>query len=210
LVVEDYATAAANARAARIDGVELHCASGYLPMQFLSSNSNRRHDRYGGSAVNRVRFVVETLEALAAAIGPGRVGLRICPGVTLNDMADADPAETYATLLQAIDGLGLAYVHVINLPLGDIDALTLVHANWSGPIIANNGLKGDTAQALLGAGQADAASFGRAFISNPDLVARVRNGAPLARQDRATFYTGHGNDRHGYTDYPAYRDAEEK
>jgi len=115
-VIADYVHAARCAIEAGMDGVELHCASGYLPMQFLSSNSNQRTDQYGGSAENRVRFVVETLAALSEAIGADRVGFRICPGVTLNGMADANPAETYETLLKAVDGTGLAYLHLIDLP----------------------------------------------------------------------------------------------
>ncbi len=201
-VIEDYVSAARNAMAAGMDGVELHCASGYLPMQFLSSNSNRRADRYGGGVENRIRFVVETLEALAVAIGPGRVGFRICPGVTFNGMADADPAETYAALLRAVDGLGLAYVHLIHIPNQGFDALDLVRAHWSGAVIENNGLTLDKARAVLVEGKADAVSFGYAFIANPDLVDRFRSGAPLAKADRATFYTGQGDDRRGYTDYP--------
>jgi N-ethylmaleimide reductase len=184
--------------------VELHCASGYLPMQFLSSNSNQRTDRYGGSAENRVRFVVETLEALAAEIGPGRVGFRICPGITLNGMADADPVETYSTLLRAVDGLGLAYVHLIHIPLGEADALEVVRANWSGAIIENNSLTLERAREILATGKATAVSFGRSFISNPDLVERFRTNAPLAAPERATFYTGQGDDRRGYTDYPVF------
>ncbi|KPF92919.1 1,2-oxophytodienoate reductase [Novosphingobium sp. AAP83] len=201
-VIAEYATAARNARQAGIDGVELHCASGYLPMQFLSSNSNQRSDAYGGTVENRVRFVVEVLAAMAEAIGPGRVGLRICPGVTFNGMNDADPAETYATLLRAIDGMGLAYCHLIHIPNQGFDALDLVRANWSGPVIENCGLTLDKAQTLIADGKADAAAFGYGFIGNPDLVERFRNGTPLAKADRTTFYTGHGDDARGYTDYP--------
>ncbi len=201
-VVAQYVAAARNARAAGVDAVELHCASGYLPMQFLSSNSNQRSDAYGGSAENRVRFVVETLTALAAAIGAGRVGLRICPGVTLNGMADADPAETYTTLLRAIDGLGLAYCHLIHIPNAGFDALNLVRANWSGPVIENCGLTFDKAQSVIAEGKADAVSFGYAYIANPDLVDRFRNGIPLTKADRTTLYTGMGDDARGYTDYP--------
>ncbi len=201
-VIAEYAEAARNARRAGIDGVELHCASGYLPMQFLSSNSNLRDDCYGGSVENRVRFVAETLAALAEAIGPGRVGFRICPGVTMNGMADADPAETYAALLRAVDNMGLAYVHLIHIPNQGFDALDLVRANWSGPVIENCGLTLEKAQAVLQSGKAEAVSFGYAYIANPDLVDRFRSGAPLARADKATFYTGHGDDRRGYTDYP--------
>ena len=205
MVAEQHAQAARNARAAGIDAVELHCASGYLPMQFLSSNSNHRTDQYGGSAENRVRFVVETLKALAEAIGPGHVGFRICPGIGLNGMADADPAETYATLLQAVDGLGLAYVHLIHIPNEGFDSLELVHANWNGPVIENNGLNLDKAKAVLADSKADAVSFGYAFIGNPDLVARFRDGAPLAKADRKGFYTGEGDDARGYTDYPTHK-----
>jgi N-ethylmaleimide reductase len=201
-VIQDYVAAARNARRAGLDGIELHCASGYLPMQFLSSNSNLRTDRYGGTVENRIRFVVETLEALAAAIGPGRVGFRICPGVRFNGMADADPHETYAALLRAVDSVGLAYVHLMHIPLDGQDALDLVRANWSGPIIENGGMTLDKARALLAAGKADAVSFGYGFIGNPDLVERLRQGAPLSRADRTTFYTGQGDDRRGYTDYP--------
>lgn len=206
-LVGEYAAAAANARRAGLDGVELHCASGYLPMQFLSSNSNQRTDRYGGPAANRIRFVVETLEALGGAIGPGRVGLRICPGITLNGMDDADPAETHAALLTAVDGLGLAYVHLIHIPLDGFDTLDLVRFNWSGQVIVNNNLSLDSARALLAAGKADAVSFGRHFVANPDLVSRFRQGLALARQDRETLYTGKGDDRRGYTDYPVAPDA---
>lgn len=202
-VIADYVAAARNAREAGIDAVELHCASGYLPMQFLSSNSNQRTDAYGGSAENRIRFVVETLEALAAAIGPDRVGLRICPGVTFNGMADADPAETYTALLRAIDGLGLAYCHLIHTPNKGFDSLELVRANWSGPVIENCALTLEKAQAVIAEGKAEAVSFGYAYIANPDLVERFRAGAPLAKGDRDTFYTGHGDDARGYTDYPS-------
>ncbi len=202
-VVAEYAAAARNARRAGIDGVELHCASGYLPMQFLSSNSNQRSDQYGGSAQNRIRFVVEVLAAMAKAIGPGRVGFRICPGITMNGMADADPAETYATLLGAVNGMGLAYVHLIHVPNKDFDPLELVRANWTGAVIENCGLTQEKAEQLLVGGKADAVSFGYAFIANPDLVNRFQNDLPLARADRNTFYTGHGDDRLGYIDYPA-------
>lgn len=201
-VIAHYAQAARNARNAGMDGVELHCASGYLPMQFLSSNTNQRTDRYGGDAAGRVRFVVECLEAMADVIGADRVGFRICPGVRFNGMADAHPADTYATLLQAAQPLGLAYLHLIHVPNEGFDALDLVHANWSGPVITNNGLTADAAAAMIAAGRCDAASFGYGFIGNPDFVDRIRRGLPLAKANRATFYTGNCDDRVGYTDYP--------
>jgi N-ethylmaleimide reductase len=201
-VIAEYVTAAKNARRAGMDGVELHCSSGYLPMQFLLSNTNQRTDRYGGPAENRVRFVVEVLEAVAAAIGPGRVGFRICPGVKFNGMDDADPVETYATLLNAVDGLGLAYCHLIHVPNDGFDSLDLVRANWSGAVIENAGLTLEKARAVLAEGKAEAVSFGYLFIGNPDLVERFRAGAPLAKANRASFYTGEGDDRRGYIDYP--------
>ncbi|EQB14223.1 12-oxophytodienoate reductase [Sphingobium quisquiliarum P25] len=203
-VIAEYAAAARNAIAAGMDGVELHCASGYLPMQFLSTNSNQRTDRYGGPVENRIRFVVETLQALAETVGPGRVGFRICPGVRFNGMDDADPHETYAALLRAVDGMGLAYCHLIHIPLEGQDALDLVNVNWSGAVIENAGLTLDKAKAVLAEGKAQAVSFGYLYIANPDLAERFRSGAPLAKAAREYFYTGMGDDRRGYTDYPAH------
>jgi N-ethylmaleimide reductase len=200
-VIAEYAAAAANARAADLDGVELHCTSGYLPMQFLSTGSNKRRDRYGGSTPNRIRFVVETLEAMAHAIGADRIGFRIFPGNPYNDMHDEDPADTYTALIDALAGLGLAYMHLVHYPTPELDALALLRPRWPGAIIANNALKLDTAKALLATGKVEAVSFGRPFISNPDLVERFRSGAPLALQDRDTFYTG---EERGYTDYPRW------
>lgn len=195
-VIGDYAVAAANAREAGFDGVELHCASGYLPNQFLNPNSNRRDDDYGGSPENRIRFAIEALGAMADAIGAGRVGFRISPGNPYNDMADDDPAATFIPLLGAADRLGLAYVHLVDVA-GSLD---WVRAHWSGNLIANNGLKPASAAALLDDGRAQAVSFGRPFISNPDLVERLRRGADLARVDRDHIYTGEAK---GYIDYPA-------
>jgi len=200
-VIAEYAAAAANARAAGLDGVELHCTSGYLPMQFLSTGSNKRSDRYGGSTPNRIRFVVETLEAMAHAIGADRIGFRIFPGNPYNDMHDEDPADTYTALIDALAGLGLAYMHLVHYPTPELNALALLRPRWPGAIIANNALKRDTAKALLATGKVEAVSFGRPFISNPDLVDRFRSGAPLALQDRDTFYTG---EERGYTDYPRW------
>jgi NADH:flavin oxidoreductases, Old Yellow Enzyme family len=203
-VIGEYVEAALNARRAGLDGAELHCASGYLPMQFLSSNSNLRTDRYGGSVENRIRFVVETLAAMAKAIGPARVGFRICPGHQINGMNDADPEETYTTLLRAIEPMGLAYLHLIHLPLAAFNPLALVRANWTGPIILNNSLSFEEADRLVAEGEVDAVSFGRHFVSNPDLVERYRKAHPLAKLNRETLYTGLGDDRTGYTDYPAF------
>lgn len=203
-VIAEYAQAARNARAAGLDGVELHCASGYLPMQFLSTNANQREDHYGGSAINRARFVIETIEALADAIGADRVGFRLSPGNPFNDIVDDDPPATYGALLDAVDGLGLAYCHLVHFPTPALDGLALVRRHWRGPIIVNNNLDRETAEALLSDG-VDAVSFGRTFIANPDLVERFRCGAPLTAPDRATFYTGEAR---GYIDYPQFDTAD--
>lgn len=198
-LLEEYAAAARNAIAAGIDGVELHCASGYLINQFLNPASNVREDEFGGSAENRIRFPVMVLNALADAIGADRVGFRISPGNPYNGMDPSDPQATFAPFVKAADALGLAFLHVVDMGLEGLDTLAMLRANWSGPIIANNNLKADSARALLEAGRAEAVSFGRAFIANPDLVERIAAGAPLAKPDYALLYTG---EERGYTDYP--------
>lgn len=198
-VVEEYAQAARNARTAGLDGVELHCSSGYLPMQFLSSNSNRRTDRYGGPAANRIRFVMETLEALCGAIGPGRVGLRVCPGFEFNDIHDEDPAETYGALFDAASNLGLAYLHLVRRTFPKVDNYALTKARWRGNLILNNELDFATAAHIIADGDAQAVSFGRPFIANPDLVARFRAGVPLAAYDQTKVYTPGPE---GFIDYP--------
>lgn len=199
-LLEEYAQAACNAMAAGFDGVELHCASGYLINQFLNPASNHRDDEFGGSAENRIRFPVMVLKALAEAIGAGRVGFRVSPGNPYNGMDPADPAETFAPFVRAAGGLGLAFLHVVDMGLAELDTLGLLRENFSGPIIANNNLKPDSARALLEAGRAEAVSFGRAFIANPDLVERIKAGAPMAKPDFSLLYTG---EERGYTDYPA-------
>lgn len=199
-IAAQYAQAARNAHAAGMDGVELHCASGYLINQFLDRGSNRREDTFGGDSAGRARFPAMVVAALADAIGPDRVGIRISPGNSYNAMDAGDPAETFTAFLAAIDPLGCAYLHVTDMNLPDFDTLGFLRANWSGPIVANNMLTLESAEALLAAGTADAAAFGRPFIANPDLVARFRIGAPLAQPDYRRLYTG---EECGYTDYPA-------
>lgn len=199
-LIAEYAQAARNAVAAGLDGVELHCASGYLINQFLNPASNRRNDEYGGSAENRMRFPIEVLRALAEAIGPGRVGFRISPGNPYNGMDPADPAATFVPFVKAAGALGLAYCHVVDMGLADLDTLAMVRAHFGGPVIANNNLKPDSAAAVLADGRAEAVSFGRAFIANPDLVERIAAGAPHAKPDYSLLYTG---EERGFTDYPA-------
>ena len=198
-LVADYAQAARNALAAGLDGVELHCASGYLINQFLNPVSNLRTDEYGGPVENRIRFPLALLKAMAEAIGPGRVGFRIAPGNGYNGMDTSDPEATFAPFVKAADAFGLAYIHVIDMGLEELDTLAMLRANWSGAIIVNNMLTAESGEALLAAGRAEAVSFGRAFIANPDLVARMKAGAPLAKPDYARLYTG---EELGYTDYP--------
>lgn len=200
--IEDYRTAALNARRAGLDGVELHCSSGYLPMQFLSSNTNHRTDRYGGGVENRIRFVMETLTALGEAIGMDRVGLRVCPGFDYNDIHDEDPAETYGLLMDRASGLGLAYLHLVRRAFPKVDNYALTQAHWRGNLVLNNELTPASAEAAIRSGAAQAVSFGRPFIANPDLVERIRVLAPLASYDAQRLYTPGPA---GYIDYPALR-----
>ena len=205
-VIDEYRRATLNARGAGFDGVELHCSSGYLPMQFLLACSNQRSDGYGGSLTRRIRFVVETLEAMAEAIGAGRVGLRICPGNPYNDMQDDDPLATYGALLDAVDPLGLAYLQVSRSPQPGLDAFDLARRHFSGALILNDGFDGASAAQAIADGQGEAVSFARHFIANPDLVARLRAGHPLAGFDRATLYTPGAR---GFTDYPTHAESAE-
>lgn len=198
-VVQEYAQAALNARAAGFDGVELHCTSGYLPMEFLCSGTNQRTDEYGGPAAHRARFTVECLQAMADAIGAGRVGLRMNPGNTYNDTSDEDSAATHAELLRQANPIGLAYVHIMRAPGPEIDAFALARQHCSAPLILNDGFKPESGAEALAAGTGEAVSFARSFIGNPDLVPRLRAGLPLAKFDRTTLYTPGAK---GYTDYP--------
>lgn len=198
-VIEDYRQAALNARLAGFDGVELHCTSGYLPMQFMASGSNQRNDEYGGDAQGRVRFAQHVIEAMASAIGAGRVGFRQCPGNPYNDIDDQDPAATAAALCQAVAHLPLAYLHIMRSPLEGLDAFALARQHSPQQLILNDGFDGPSASAALASGEGAAVSFGRHFIANPDLVERLRRGLALSRFDRKTLYTPGAA---GYSDYP--------
>jgi N-ethylmaleimide reductase len=199
-VIEEYAQATRNALAAGFDGVELHSASGYLPMQFLSTGSNTRTDAYGGSVQNRIRFVVETLTAMIGAAGSsGRVGIKISPAMPFNDIQDDDPVDTYTTLVKAISPMGLAYLHVLRsatLP----NIFEILRPLFKGPFAAGGGFDFDSGNAAIESGAADFIVYGKLFTSNPDLPERFAAGAPLTPFDASTFYSPGAK---GYTDFPS-------
>ncbi|WP_395571797.1 alkene reductase [Streptomyces sp. BK79] len=201
--VADFASAARHAVAAGFDGVEVHGANGYLLHQFLATNANRRTDRWGGSPENRARFTLEVTRAVAAAIGSGRTGIRLSPANGLGDTAEDDHATLYPLLVAALDRLDLAYLHLVEA--GDPSLTPALRAAWSGTFILNpadadaDGAGQQGRLGLVGSGKADAVSFGRLYISNPDLVARLAAGAELAEPDLSRAY---GGDHRGYTDYP--------
>jgi len=200
-VIEEYRQAALNARAAGFDGVELHVTSGYLPAQFLSTGTNRRADGYGGSLNNRLRFVIEALEAMTGAIGADRVGFRICPGNPFNDLHDDNPQETFSALLRAASPMKLAYLHAIRSPMKGLDVFAMARELFRGPLIVNDSFTAASANAALAEGSGDVVSFGRPFIANPDLVDRFQRDLPLANFDLKSLYTPGPA---GYTDYPVY------
>ena len=198
-VIEDYRHATANAFEAGFDGVELHCTSGYLPAQFLSSGTNKRRDNYGGAVENRARFALETLQAMVSVHGPGRVGMRICPDNPFNDLQDDDPQQTFSYLLQQARDLDLAYLHVIRFPKGRVDNIALGQQHFAGRLIGNESYSFEEARQAVAAGVLAAVSFGRYFVGNPDLVERWQAGVPLTDFDLATLYTP---GEQGYSNYP--------
>lgn len=197
-VIDEYAQATRNAvNAAGFDGVELHAASGYLPNQFLATGSNQRTDAYGGDVNNRIRFVVEALEAMTKAAGTaGKVGMKVSPGMPFNDIQDEDPIGTHVALAQAINGMNLAYLHVMRTGIG---AETALRQAYKGVLLVGGGLDKQQAEAGLASGAFDVAVFGVKYLANPDLVARLRSDAPLNAPDSSTFYTP---GEKGYNDYP--------
>jgi N-ethylmaleimide reductase len=206
-IVGEYAHAAKLAKDAGFDGVEIHAANGYLLQQFLADKTNLRTDRYGGSIENRARIVVEVAEAVTKVWGGGeRVGIRLSPTTTFGDIGDSNPEPVYLHLIEQLNRLGLVYIHVIEgdtqrsrNPPGAFDPQSLRKA-FKGLYIANNGYDLKLALEARAQNLADLICFGRPFISNPDLVERLRVGAPLAEGDRNTYYGGGAK---GYTDYPS-------
>lgn len=197
--IADYRRAAAAAIKAGADGVEIHGANGYLIQQFLSDNANLRTDKYGGSLENRIRFAVEVASAVADEIGSNRTGIRISPGNPFNDIVETNVPELYDALVRELGKLKLAYLHVMHL--GDEGLVRKIRSIWPGVFFLNRG-RADiaTRTADIENGLADVITVGTMNLANPDLVERIKLGAPLNPADPATFYGGGAK---GYTDYPA-------
>ena len=204
-IIEGFKRAAQNAKAAGFDGVEVHGANGYLLDQFLRDGSNKREGRYGGPLENRARLMLEVLEATCAVWGSDRVGLRISPLNSYNDMIDSDPVGLSAWLATRLNDFNLAYLHVMR---GDFfgkqhgDVLTPIRANYRGTLIGNMGYSAEEAEAAIAEGKLDAVAFGTPFLANPDLPARFKAKAPLNAADPATFYSPGPV---GYNDYPVWQ-----
>lgn len=212
-IVQDYRRAARAALDAGFDGVEIHAANGYLLDQFLRRGANRRSDAYGGPIDHRARLLLEVVDAIAAETGAGRTGIRLSPVTPANDLSDPEPQPLFDYVVRQLARRELSYVHVIEGATGgdrdyhqgdqafDYDALRRAYrdAGGRGAWMVNNGYDLAMAQQALDAGRADLVAFGRAYIGNPDLVRRLREGLPLADADRSTFY---GGGARGYVDYP--------
>ncbi|MDE3120964.1 MAG: alkene reductase [Paracoccaceae bacterium] len=209
-IVAQYAQAAKNARAAGFDGVEIHAANGYLIDQFLRDGANKRTDAYGGSIENRARFLFEVVDAVVAAIGADRTGIRLSPLSPSNGISDSDPMALFSHVIKGLNRYNLAFLHMVEGATGgardaETDAkMVTLRKLYSGNYIANNGYTRAMALEAVDSGAADAVAFGRPFIANPDLVARLKADAPLAEGNRATYY---GGGAEGYTDYPTLEDA---
>lgn len=198
--IEDYRRATEMAFDAGFDAVECHATSGYLPAQFLSTGSNHRQDAWGGSLQGRLKFTLEVMAALASVDGADRVGIRICPGNPFNDLHDADPQQTFTALLSQLSAQDWAWLHVIRTPGTERGNLDLACQAFTGTRLFNESFTPQEAARVIEQGEANAVSFGRPFIANPDFVERIRAGLALSHFDPKTLYTpGAG----GYTDYPA-------
>jgi N-ethylmaleimide reductase len=203
-IIESFRNGAANAIAAGFDGVEIHGANGYLLDQFAKDGTNKRTDTYGGSIENRAKLLLEVAKAVADEIGPQQTGIRISPVTPANDVSDSDPQPLFDYIVDHLNALKLVYIHVIEGATGGprdnapFDYASL-RKRFHGTYIANNGYDLALANKVLTADQADLIAFGKAFISNPDLVERFKRGASLNEPDKATFYGGGAK---GYTDYP--------
>ena len=208
-IIEGFRKAAANAIEAGFDGVEIHGANGYLLDQFAKDGANKRTDAYGGSIENRARLMLEVAKAVSAEIGPERTGIRISPVTPANDISDSNPQPLFDHIVDRLNALKLVYIHIIEGATGgprDIAPFDYgsLRKRFAGAYVANNGYNLELANKVLAAGEADLIAFGKPFISNPDLVERLKRGAPLNEPDKATFYGGGAK---GYTDYPVLGDT---
>jgi N-ethylmaleimide reductase len=205
-IVDQYRQAANHAKQAGFDGVELHAANGYLIDQFLRDKTNHRTDRYGGSALNRSRLLMEACDAITDVWGADRVGVRLSPTNPFNDISDSNPAMTFTAAVTELAARGLAYLHVVRpqeghpVENGELPDMRFFRRLWSGILMTNGGYDFESANAVLRDRNADLVSFGALFLANPDLPARFRAKAALNVPDVATFYEG---GERGYTDYPS-------
>ena len=200
--VRDFAKAATNAITAGFDGVELHSASGYIVQQFLSTNANLRSDEYGGSIENRTRFLFEVLDAMIAAVGPERVGVKFSPRIPFNDIEETDADVVYPYILEQLNDRKMAYVHVSDSTGEGWHAK--LRPVYQGVYFAGAGFTKESGEALLEQGNADAIVYGTKLLANPDLPERFRRNAPLNEPDQSTFYVP---GEHGYTDYPTLEET---
>jgi len=203
-IVADYVQAAKNALKAGFDGVEIHSANGYLLDQFLRDGSNKRTDQYGGSFENRARLLMEVTKAVVDAVGSDKVGLRLSPVNPFNDMKDSNPQALFNYVTEQLNQFNLAYLHVVEGGIhggGIADPFDFVAMRklCKSPYMANLSYDKARGNAAIASGHADAVAYGVPFISNPDLVERFRNDAPLNEADATSFY---GGSEKGYTDYP--------
>jgi N-ethylmaleimide reductase len=209
-IIDGFKRGAANALAAGFDGVEIHGANGYLLDQFAKDGTNKRTDAYGGSIENRAKLMLEVSKAVTAEVGSERTGIRISPVTPANDVSDSNPQPLFDYIVDGLEALKLVYIHVIEGATGgprDIAPFDYasLRKRFTRAYIANNGYDFELASKQLAANAADLIAFGKPFISNPDLVERLKKGAPLNEWDKATFYGGGAK---GYTDYPALQAAD--
>ncbi len=208
-VIEQFHQGAKNAKQAGFDGVEVHGANGYLLDQFLQDGSNKREDEYGGSIANRAKLLLQIVDKAIAVFGNDRVGVRLSPYGTFNDMKDSDPIALFSHVISELDKKQIAYIHLIEprassagsddkINQDAVDVAKTFRKLFSRTIISAGGYNPQSAKDAVAGGNVDAVAFGRWFISNPDLVEKIKLGAELNKYDRATFY---GGGEKGYTDY---------
>ena len=205
-IITGFKQAAINAKAAGFDGVEVHGANGYLLDQFLRDGSNKRSGAYGGSIENRARLMLEVIAAVCEVWDSKQVGLRLSPLNSYNSMIDSDPIALITWLAKRLNDFNLAYLHLMRSDFFQAqqgDVMTPAREHYKGLLVGNMGYSADEAAEAIASGKLDAVAFGVPFLSNPDLPARFKLGAPLNAADSSTFYT---SDAKGYTDYPALAD----